>query len=75
MLQALGGLARLVREAAYREAVLEGLAAAVGGLDGALASAAAAALGDALAGADDGAPVPPSTHGSHAPLGAIDEFR
>ena len=41
MLQALGGLARLVREGAYREAVLEGLAAAVGGLDGVLASAAA----------------------------------
>lgn len=62
MLQALGGLARLVREGAYREAVLEGLAAAVGGLDGALASAAAAALGDALADADEGAPAPPRMH-------------
>ncbi|KAK9846640.1 hypothetical protein WJX81_008203 [Elliptochloris bilobata] len=52
---ALGSLARLVREKPYTEAMLEGLAAAVGGLDGALGSAAAAALGDALADADDGA--------------------
>lgn len=53
--QALGGLARLVRKPAYREALLEGLAAAAGGLDGALAAAAAAALGDALLDAREGA--------------------
>ena len=64
--QALGGLARLLREAPYREAVLEGLAASVGGLDGSLASSAAAALGEALRNAGDGAlprPGPSGTQG------------
>jgi hypothetical protein len=44
MLQALQRLAPLLAVDAYREAVLEGLVACIGGLDGHLSKAASAAL-------------------------------
>ncbi len=44
MLQALGRLAPLLAKDTYREAMLEGLVACIGGLDGHLSKAASAAL-------------------------------